>query len=229
MKNKVVTILILSLAMGMNQSAYATDNIWITSVYDGDTVTLSTGAKIRLLQIDTPELSSNECYGQEARLALIKILSEPGKLSLKSDTTLDSVDQFGRILRYIFKGKTNVNLKMVEIGAAAPYFYRGEKGTYSKYLLKAAQDAKSKSVGIWKKCPGTSLAPDFALDAKSIKSPSSSSSTSVCNPNYKGCIPISSLDLNCADIKRLGLAVVQIIGTDIYKLDRDGDGIGCDR
>ena len=229
MNKKIVIILILSLAIGLNQPAYASEDIRISSVYDGDTVTLSNGAKIRLLQIDTPELSSKECYGQEARIALIRILGEPGKLSMKNDPNLNSVDQFGRLLRYIFKGKTNVNLKMVEIGAAAPYFYRGEHGVYSKSLLKAAQDARRKSLGLWKKCPGTSLSPEFALDTLLIKSPSSSSSASTCNPNYNGCIPNSSLDLDCADIKKLGLAIVQVIGKDIYKLDRDGDGIGCDK
>ena len=229
MNKKIAIILILSLATGLNQSAYASDDIRISSVYDGDTVTLSTGAKIRLLQIDTPELSPNECYGQEARLALVRILSEPGKVSLKNDPNLDSADQFGRLLRYIFKGKTNVNLKMVEIGAASPYFYRGERGAYSKSLLKAAQDAKRKSLGLWKKCPGTSLLPEFALDTQVTKIPSSSSSVSTCNPNYNGCIPNISTDIDCADIKKLGLAIVQVIGKDIYKLDRDGDGIGCDK
>jgi hypothetical protein len=118
---------------------------------------------------------------------------------------------------------------MVEIGSAAPYFYRGERGAFSKKLLKAAQDAKRKSLGLWKKCPGTYLSPEFALDTQLTKSPSSSGSASICNPNYKGCIPNSSLDLDCADIKKLGLAIVQVIGKDIYKLDRDGDGIGCDK
>jgi endonuclease YncB( thermonuclease family) len=33
----------------------------VASVYDGDTLTLTTGQRIRLLQIDTPELGSGEC------------------------------------------------------------------------------------------------------------------------------------------------------------------------
>jgi hypothetical protein len=34
-------------------------------------------------------------------------------------------------------------------------------------------------------------------------------------------------DLNCADIKKLGLAPVRVIGKDVHRLDADGDGIGC--
>ena len=54
-----------------------------------------------------------------------------------------------------------------------------------------------------------------------------------CDPNYSGaCVPIAS-DVDCAGGSGNGPAYVQgpvtVIGTDIYDLDRDGDGTGCDR
>ena len=226
-KLKIVAAVLITINSTLLQTAYANSDMQISNVYDGDTVALVSGEKIRLLQIDTPELSPGECYGKEARLALVKMLNQPGKLTLRTDPNLDSVDRYGRLLRYIFKGSTNINLKMVEIGAAAPYFYRSEKGAYSKSLLKAAQDAQRKSLGLWKKCPGTSLTPDIALKTDFSKATSSGGSVTGCNPNYQGCIPNSTQDLDCSDIKKLGLAPVKVIGTDVYKLDRDGDGIGC--
>ncbi|WP_245906000.1 hypothetical protein [Mycolicibacterium palauense] len=50
-------------------------------------------------------------------------------------------------------------------------------------------------------------------------------------PNYAGaCVPIAS-DVDCAGGSGNGPAYVagpvQVIGTDIYGLDRDGDGVGC--
>ena len=53
-----------------------------------------------------------------------------------------------------------------------------------------------------------------------------------CDPNYSGaCVPIAS-DVDCAGGSGNGPAYVQgpvqVIGTDIYGLDRDGDGIGCE-
>ena len=36
----------------------------VASVYDGDTLTLSNGQRVRFLQIDTPELGSGECYSR---------------------------------------------------------------------------------------------------------------------------------------------------------------------
>lgn len=52
-----------------------------------------------------------------------------------------------------------------------------------------------------------------------------------CDPNYSGCVPIAS-DVDCAGGSGNGPAYVQgpvrVIGSDIYGLDRDGDGIGCE-
>lgn len=54
-----------------------------------------------------------------------------------------------------------------------------------------------------------------------------------CDANYGGvCVPISS-DVDCAKGSGNGPAYVQgpvyVIGIDIYKLDRDGDGVACEK
>jgi hypothetical protein len=57
-------------------------------------------------------------------------------------------------------------------------------------------------------------------------------STGTCDPNYAGaCVPIAS-DVDCAGGKGNGPAYVRgpvrVIGEDIYELDADHDGIGCE-
>jgi hypothetical protein len=54
-----------------------------------------------------------------------------------------------------------------------------------------------------------------------------------CDPNYSGvCVPVAS-DVNCANGNGNGPAYVQgpvcIVGDDIYELDRDGDGVACEK
>ena len=54
-----------------------------------------------------------------------------------------------------------------------------------------------------------------------------------CDPNYTGnCVPIAS-DVDCASGSGNGPAYVvgpvYVVGDDIYGLDRDGDGVGCDK
>jgi hypothetical protein len=56
--------------------------------------------------------------------------------------------------------------------------------------------------------------------------------TDDCDPNYSGgCVPIAS-DVDCAGGKGNGPAYVrgpvQVVGKDIYGLDADHDGIGCE-
>ncbi|MEV6526955.1 G5 domain-containing protein [Longispora sp. NPDC051575] len=57
-------------------------------------------------------------------------------------------------------------------------------------------------------------------------------SAPTCDPNYSGpCVPIAS-DVDCAGGKGNGPAYVRgpvyVIGTDIYDLDGDHDGVGCE-
>jgi len=52
-----------------------------------------------------------------------------------------------------------------------------------------------------------------------------------CHPSYSPCVPIAS-DVDCAGGKGDGPAYVKgpikIIGPDVYRLDSDRDGIGCE-
>ena len=54
---------------------------------------------------------------------------------------------------------------------------------------------------------------------------------SSCDPNYTGCVPIDS-DVDCAGGSGNGPSYVwgpvRVIGRDIYRLDGDNDGIGCE-
>ncbi len=209
-------------------TAYAVSNVG--RVVDGDTITMSDGEKVRLVQIDSPELGTNECFAIQAKNQLSKLLNRSGNAVLKADPNLDVVDRYGRSLRYIFIGKTNINLRMVEIGAAAPYFYRSELGIYSNQLIRAAERAKKNNLGLWKVCPETKLNPYVALETTSFPTNQSLTITTktACEVNYSGCLRVVD-DLDCKDLKQLNLAPVKVIGVDRYKLDNDGDGIGCDK
>ena len=225
---KILLTVLLALVLGVTSTSAAT--VQVVRIHDGDTLTISSGEKVRFLQIDTPEISPAECYGAEARKVLVDIIGK-SSITLESDSVSDDKDQFGRILRYVMVGKVNINLKLVEIGAATPYFYKGEKGKYSAQLLKAAQNAKAKKIGLWKSCPTAKLEPLKAATTgvAGLALNATTSSDTKCDPNYQGCLPPYPPDLDCSDIKRMGLAPIRVIGFDVHKLDGDGDGIGCDK
>ncbi|MBW3592540.1 MAG: thermonuclease family protein, partial [Actinobacteria bacterium] len=66
-------------------------------------------------------------------------------------------------LRYAHSGSLNVNLALVERGAAGVWFFDGERGRYANELLAAAREARADSRGLWRACPRTRLDPERAI------------------------------------------------------------------
>jgi endonuclease YncB( thermonuclease family) len=135
----------------------------IDHVADGDTVDLTDGDRVRLVQIDTPEVYfTPECYGLRAS-AVTKRLLPPGTLvRLAAEPATDGVDQYGRLLRYVTRARDglNVNVYLVQVGAAAPYFYDGRRGRYAALLDRLARSARARRLGLWGACPRTPYDPD---------------------------------------------------------------------
>lgn len=135
----------------------------IDHVADGDTVDLTDGDRVRLVQIDTPEVYfAPECYGRHAS-AITERLLPPGTLvRLTPEPATDSVDRYGRLLRYVTRASDglNVNTYLVAVGAAAPYFYDGRRGRYAALLSRLALRARAHHRGLWGACPGTPYEPD---------------------------------------------------------------------
>jgi endonuclease YncB( thermonuclease family) len=144
----------------------------IDHVADGDTVDLTNGAKIRLVQIDTPEVYfSPECYGPQAS-KITKRLLPPGTLvRLTPEPATDSVDRYGRLLRYVVRVKDdlNINVQLVRVGAAAPYYYDGRRGRYARQLDRLAGRARARHLGLWGACPGTPYDPDRGVATGTLR------------------------------------------------------------
>jgi endonuclease YncB( thermonuclease family) len=142
----------------------------VARIADGDTLRLTDGRRIRLVQIDAPEPGS-ECFGNDA-IDELAALSPPGsEVELERDPALDDRDRFGRLLRYVHAadGTVNVNLVLVERGAAAPYFFRGDRGRYADDLLDRAEAARAARRGLWGACPAARLHPGRTLEAGNLR------------------------------------------------------------
>jgi endonuclease YncB( thermonuclease family) len=140
----------------------------VRRVVDGDTIDVRIGGavrRIRLLQVDTPEVyGTAECFGRRASAALERLLPLGTAVTLIADPGLDGTDRYGRLLRYVLRGTTNLNLWMVANGFAAPYFYRGARGRFAAALMDAARGAIRARRGLWGACPAASFDPSRALD-----------------------------------------------------------------
>ena len=138
----------------------------IARVVDGDTVALANGARVRLVQIDTPEVYySPECYGKQASAVTKHLLPAGTLVRLYREPKTDAVDQYGRLLRYVVRVSDglNVNVQLVRVGAAAPYFYDYRRGRYANLLVRLALRARAKHIGLWGRCPDTPYDPNHGV------------------------------------------------------------------
>lgn len=79
--------------------------------------------------------------------------------------------------------------------------------------------------------PVTTTAPIVEVTVVGTKPKPQPKVPSNCNSNYSGCVPNAS-DVDCASGSGNGPAYVAgpvyVTGYDVYGLDRDGDGVGCE-
>jgi micrococcal nuclease len=124
----------------------------VERVVDGDTIALVDGTRVRLVQIDTPE-KGDECYGNEASDVTRRLLPPGTHVRIEQDPALDQVDRFGRKLAYVWRGDEDINLRLVEEGAAGVWFFDGSRGRHANELLRAADEARDEGKGLWGACP----------------------------------------------------------------------------
>jgi endonuclease YncB( thermonuclease family) len=101
---------------GAPPSGVTGDTAQVTRVIDGDTIDVEmngVGYRVRYIGVNTPE-SDEVCY-QQATDANSTLVS--GKtVTLVKDVS--NVDQFGRLLRYVYAGSVFVNAELVRGGWA---------------------------------------------------------------------------------------------------------------
>jgi endonuclease YncB( thermonuclease family) len=139
-------------------SASVVEHAVVGYVTDGDTLRLTDGGRVRIVQIDAPELDT-DCYGKAARRALIRLAPAGSRVTLERDPVLDAVDRYGRLLRYVSVAHGDVGLALVGEGAAEPYFFHGDRGRDADELLATARRAQAARRGLWGACPSALLAP----------------------------------------------------------------------
>lgn len=98
---------------------------------------------------------------------------------------------------------------------------------------KAAQEAAAKAAQEQAAAEAARQQQAAAAAAKAPVQQAAPAASSGCDPNYAGaCVPIAS-DVDCAGGSGNGPAYVKgpvtVVGRDIYGLDSNGDGVGCEK
>ena len=108
------------LALALCPPAHALNRVTIDSCYDGDTCTTSTGEKIRLACIDTPELRGKRADPVPAKAARdhLRALVVGRNVGIRRITT----DRYGRTVAELFVDGSNVQQQLVASGHADIYW-----------------------------------------------------------------------------------------------------------
>ena len=107
--------------------------------------------KVRLREIDAPEISTRRRQGQEpwggnAKRVLLSTISKKSvRLEVEEG---EERDEYHRLLAYVFVGELFVNREMIRSGNA--FFYGGPfVGRHYKELKRAEKEARERGYGVW--------------------------------------------------------------------------------
>lgn len=118
----------------------------VVKVYDGDTLTLATGDRVRLRWANTPELKPEEPFAREAReLAATFALDQRVELDASEAVPRDS---YGRIIASVRRDGRDLATELVEAGLAHLFLIPPVGGDVSA-LVKAQLRARRAGLGIW--------------------------------------------------------------------------------
>ena len=108
-------------------------------------------ARVRLLQIDAPELGESECYARDA-LASSSARAVRASRRLERDPAARRRRPLRRLLRYVHVDDTNVNVELVRSGAATPYFRRRRARSPMRTAARRGRRCTRAGRGMWGAC-----------------------------------------------------------------------------
>ena len=121
-------------------------------VADGDTVRVRIDGgreeRVRYIGIDTPEVTSDECFAAEAT-AYNERLVAGRRVRLELDA--EERDRYGRLLAYVYAGDRFVNAELLRNGYAQPLTVPPNV-RFEDRFRRLAREARREGKGLWASC-----------------------------------------------------------------------------
>lgn len=135
----------LSAYSGPTAPIRETSRCQIERIVDGDTVVCRGQGRVRLIGVDTPELSQ-EPYGRLAAEALAELVPVETDVDLEPD--IERRDPYGRLLAYVWAEDRLVNWMLLREGWAVVLTYPPNV-QYVDGFTAAQEAARQDRAGLW--------------------------------------------------------------------------------
>lgn len=124
----------------------------VVEILDGDTFRLASGATVRYIGIDAPEIKHGqrpaECFGEQStQIHANLVFNQEVRLEIDRSPT----DKYGRLLRYVWVGDRLINQVLLDEGAAIAKAYPPDTARKAQFASAAAA-AKDQKIGLWGAC-----------------------------------------------------------------------------
>lgn len=121
----------------------------VIRIYDGDTIEIEGGRKVRYIGVDSSEVYPiAQCYSAEALVRNKELVS--GK-TVRLEKDVSETDKYGRLLRYVYVDSVFVNDELVKEGFAKATAYPPDI-KYKAEFSESEKTAMTSKIGLWGKC-----------------------------------------------------------------------------
>ena len=199
---------------------------------DGDSWRDTAGTEYRLGLVNAPE--TGDCFGSEATQRRQSLLAAGFRAEVYAS------DRYGRqVARVRTADGEDLAVRLAREGVVDDRYleeFAHENEALAAELRPVFAAARRDGVGLWGACrSGSQQVQGLAEPAPVAPAPAAPAAPAGdCHPDYATCVPVKgdgsgagdANDLDCGDVR----TVVQLRrpGTDPYRFDREGDGVGCE-
>lgn len=126
----------------------------VKRVVDGDTILLTSGERVRLIGVDTPESvkpgTPVQCYARRASAFTHALLDG---VAVRLVYGAERRDRYGRLLAYVYRARDGlfVNAELVRRGYARTLAIAPNTGHAAEFTALAS-DARRAGKGLWSAC-----------------------------------------------------------------------------
>ncbi|MBT2528046.1 thermonuclease family protein [Streptomyces sp. ISL-99] len=201
----------------------------VERIVDGDTIEVSgdgrilprdTSVTVRLLAIDAPE--TRDCYSSEATARIQQLLPLGSEVRVERDKDLK--DRYDRYLLYVWNEQGEfVNESLVRTGHAKAVLFEPNDKRWPT-ISQAGETAELNESGLWSACGTETEAPPPPDTPPPAEPPEPAAPEPAAPEGAYPPGPPPGPDLDCSDLP----GPVAVGSDDPHRLDRDGDGIGCE-